>query len=270
MLAVDPPLSEAKRQYPLFQEFLPPGEIVDGDYLLRFARTAGDLDAALKLRYDVFNLELKEGLDASHETQRDEDEFDAQCHHSIVWDKTTGKIVGTYRMQTHEMARRGRGFYSAVEFDLAGLPTDVLDQAVELGRACVAKEHRNSRVLFLLWRGLAQYLAHNQKRYLFGCCSLTSQDPAEGKAVMDYLAEHGHVHPSFSVLPQPGYACGSKETVATQPATVQVPRLMKIYLMYGAKICGPPAIDRQFKTIDYLGLIDVHELDEKTFRYFFR
>lgn len=270
MLSTLPTLTTEPRLYPRFTEFLPSFEVSDGNYVMRFARSAEELDAVLKLRYDIFNLELDEGLDSSHETQRDEDEFDAQCHHLIVLDNITGETLGTYRMQTHEMARHGRGFYSEVEFDLSGLPTHVLGQAVELGRACVAKEHRNSRVLFLLWRGLAKYLARNRKRYLFGCCSLTSQDPAQGKAVMDYLAAHGHIHPSLWVFPQAAYGCYGNDLIVTDPASAQIPRLMKIYLMYGAKICGPPAIDRQFKTIDYLALIDVNELEEKTFRYFFR
>jgi putative hemolysin len=41
-------------------------------------------------------------------------------------------------------------------------------------------------------------------------------------------------------------------------------------LRYGAKVCGPPAIDRQFKTIDFLVLFDVAEMSERTVRMFFQ
>jgi putative hemolysin len=44
---------------------------------------------------------------------------------------------------------------------------------------------------------------------------------------------------------------------------------MDMYIRYAAKICGPPAIDRDFKTIDYLVLLDVHELNEETVKIFF-
>jgi putative hemolysin len=37
----------------------------------------------------------------------------------------------------------------------------------------------------------------------------------------------------------------------------------------GAKALGPPAIDREFKTIDWLVLLDIHELAPLTFRSFF-
>jgi putative hemolysin len=34
--------------------------------------------------------------------------------------------------------------------------------------------------------------------------------------------------------------------------------LLAAYLALGAGICGPPAIDREFKTIDFLTLVDLH------------
>ena len=51
--------------------------------------------------------------------------------------------------------------------------------------------------------------------------------------------------------------------------TVKLPSLFASYLKLRAKITGEPAIDRQFKTIDYLTLIDVADLDPKTYRAFF-
>jgi len=44
--------------------------------------------------------------------------------------------------------------------------------------------------------------------------------------------------------------------------------LMRVYLSFGAKICGPPAIDRQFKTIDYLAFFDAETLDPRAGAYF--
>jgi len=37
----------------------------------------------------------------------------------------------------------------------------------------------------------------------------------------------------------------------------------------GAKICGPPALDRQFKTIDFLTLLDIEALSASTRARFF-
>jgi putative hemolysin len=43
-------------------------------------------------------------------------------------------------------------------------------------------------------------------------------------------------------------------------APAQAPKLLRAYLTIGAKICGPPAIDREFRTIDFLTLLDLHTL----------
>jgi putative hemolysin len=197
------------------------------------------------------------------------DQFDPVCHHLMVLEQTSGDVVGCYRMQTSEMAAANLGFYSQIEFDLDGLPPGVLDNAMEIGRACVAKEHRSTQVLFLLWKGLALYVAANRRRFLFGCSSLTSQDPKEGKAFMDHLVYHDHLHPMFQIRPQPGFECYPIDLENVGDRKIKIPPLFRIYLRHGAKVCGPPAIDREFKTIDFLVLFDVDQMDPKMFEIFF-
>jgi putative hemolysin len=241
-----------------------------GRYLLRFARTEEDLDRILRLRYEVFNLELKEGLDAAHADQRDEDDFDRRFHHLLIEERESRAIVGTYRMQTGEMAAEG-GYYSAGLFQLDALPEAVRRQAIEIGRACVARPHRNGRVLNLLWRGLASYLSWNHKSVLFGCCSLTSQDQDFGVRVQRHLQQLGAEHPTLRVQPKPDTRCVSTDQAppGSYP-TPKIPALFQAYLTLGAKTLGPPALDREFKTIDWLVLLDVAELPGVTYRAFFR
>lgn len=237
-----------------------------GRYEMRFARDADELDAIQRLRFAVFNLELGEGLADSFASGRDADEFDPVCHHLMVSDLQAGEVVGCYRLQTAAMAAANRGFYSAGLFDLSTVPAAALARSVELGRACIAESHRSSRVLYLLWRGLAAYAAHYQVRYLFGCCSLTSQDPIEGSAVLRYLEDRGHMHDGWRVFPAAGAACPVDRRA---PAAKKLPQLFRTYLRYGARVCGPPAIDREFKTIDYLVVLDVDTLSQDSFQLFF-
>jgi putative hemolysin len=244
-------------------------ELREGRYVARFARTPMELDAALRLRFEVFNLELGEGLASSFRTGRDRDEFDDACEHLIVLEAETEKVVGTYRMQTSEMALAGSGFYTAAEFELSRFPRGVLDEGVELGRACVAQSHRNTQALFLLWKGLAAYAALRRKRYLFGCCSLTSQDANEGWRVMGHLETQGHLHPSLFAPPVQRYACDPNNSNSVGGEDVKLPRLFRTYLRFGAKVCSAPAIDREFKTIDFLVLFDLAEMDTRTNRMFF-
>lgn len=245
------------------QEAIPSLDETQGRYRVRFARSAEELDAICRLRFEVFNLELGEGLETSYAQGRDRDEFDVQCQHLMVSETQTGRVIGTYRMQVAEAARAGAGFYSDGEFDLSGLPDRVLMDTVELGRACVAKDHRNRIALFLLWRGLFAYLAWHRKQIFFGCSSLTSQRPPEGRATYLHLLREGHVHTELRVQPRPGYECVDDGAGDLADETVKIPKLFSLYLRYGARVLGPAAIDRQFGTIDFLTLLDVSQIDRK-------
>lgn len=246
----------------------PPIMLTDGPYVLRFANNAAEMDGVFRLRYEIFNVELGEGLAQSHITGRDIDRFDAACHNMLVVDKRDGRMIGTYRLQTLELATLGHGFYSGGEFNLDDLPHEVLAASVELGRACIAKDHRDPRVLYLMWRGIAAYLTHFNKRYFFGCCSLTSQDPCEGKAIMQQLQRQESLHSEFCVQPQPSNICYTDDLPYTHQPNVHIPRLFAAYLRFGAKVCGPPAIDREFKTIDYFVLFDMHSMSDLARKFF--
>ena len=137
----EPPFSTG---YPVFPQALPASFPNESHYRLGFARTPAELEAVQKLRYEVFNLELGEGLDESHETGLDHDRFDPICHHLMIVDRKTDAVIGTYRMQTGEMALQHEGFYTADEFDLARMPEELRLNAVETGRACVHCRHGSS------------------------------------------------------------------------------------------------------------------------------
>jgi len=255
--------------YPPDPARIPPFEVVDGDYSARFARSPSELDELLRLRFEVFNLELGEGLVESHSEGLDRDPYDEHCHHLVVEHLPTGAIIGTYRLQTAEMAAAGAGFYSNDEFDLEAWPAEVLGASCEVGRACIARDYRHRRVLLLLWRGLGAYVLHNRKRYFFGCCSLTSQDPLDAARMSEYLRRNDRIHPQLDLQPRPDYDCNEQELDSSGWEDVKVPRLMGTYLRYGAWICGRPAIDRKFKTIDFLALMDLDEMDpERILRQF--
>jgi putative hemolysin len=221
-------------------------------YRARLAETAADLAAAQALRFEVFNLELDEGLVQSYDNGLDSDAFDAVCTHLIVEELASGTVVGTYRMQTGRQAQAALGYYSEREFDFSPFEAQRA-QILELGRACIDRRHRNFAVLNLLWKGIAAYAGDQGARYLMGCSSLTSQDAAVGAAA--YARLMPHLAPAeWRSAPRADFACALHEV--SQQAT-HIPRLLSAYLTLGACICGPPAIDREFRTIDFLTWIDV-------------
>ena len=239
-------------------------------YSVKLAESKEELESAYRLRFDVFNIELGEGLDSSYSTQMDKDEFDDQCHHLIVIENLSNEVIGTYRMQDNLMADAGNGFYTQSEFDLTAFDEEVLTNVVELGRACIHRDHRNGRVLYLLWRGLAKYLELSEKRFLFGCCSITSQNPAEGEAVFEHLKQNNYMHPKYRLSVQPEFACTNPKDEYSFAGEVKIPQLFRLYLEIGTKVCSAPALDTTFKTIDFLILLDKRDLSEQSKALFLR
>lgn len=241
-----------------------------GTYDARFARDERDLTRIQKLRFEVFNRELGEGLEESWATELDRDPYDPHCHHLLVEHVESGELVGTYRLQTREMALAGIGFYTESEFDFSAMPAEMLERSIETGRACVEKNHRNGRVITLLWKGLASYLVHNKKSILFGCCSLTSQDPHVGRQTFDFLERGGFVHPRYRTRPTAEFVCYPPDFIPDLDVSVKLPALFAAYLKIGALVTGEPALDRAFKTIDFLALLDTNVLDPAVRRTFYR
>ncbi|HET9696204.1 MAG TPA: GNAT family N-acyltransferase [Terriglobales bacterium] len=226
-----------------------------GNYRVRLAITQDDLRCLFRLRFLVFNIEMKEGLDTAYAQGEDRDQFDDVCHHLLVEETELGRIVGTYRVQTGAMAAAGHGYYSAQEFDFA--PYERLRRnVVELGRACIHKDFRSFEVLNLLWRGIIQYAQARGGRYLIGCSSVTTQDTELGSAMYYRLEEH-LVEPELRTKPTPAFAFPLSGAPAEKP---QPPKLLRAYLGVGARIGGEPALDREFKTIDFLTLLDLEKM----------
>lgn len=69
-----------------------------GRFIVKLAERYKEFEDALRLRFDVFNRELNEGLSAPYLNGMDRDEYDDYCDHLIVVDAETGETAGTYRM----------------------------------------------------------------------------------------------------------------------------------------------------------------------------
>jgi putative hemolysin len=238
-------------------------EIIKGRYAVRFARNNAEIVAALKLRYEVFNLELGAGLASSFLTGRDFDEFDLTSQHVILIDRPSAKVIGTYRVGTCETGSGTQGFPSSREFDLSLLPHEVLADAIEVGRVCLAKAHRNSTAQMLLWKGLVLGLVQNNKRHVLGFLSLATQDPLEAGRIFDQLSRTGHTHPEIRIRPRTGYKCLWYRMPEERPSELVVPSLFRMCLRLGTKLCGPPAINRQFRTIDFPVLLESSDQDRR-------
>ena len=226
------------------------------------ARSPADLEEAQRLRYSVFAQEMGARLGNTQDCI-DHDEFDMYCDHLLVREAESGRVVGTYRiLPPHRREQIGR-LYSESEFDLARLG-NLRSSLIEVGRSCVAPEHRTGSAILMLWAGLAQYMRKGNYRHLIGCASAPLADGGMQAAglrdkLQDYLAPQEYR--VFPHLPFP------HERIA-RPAKVEMPPLIKGYLRLGAKICGEPAWDPDFNTADFLIWLSLDSMSPRYARHF--
>lgn len=242
-------------------------EIAKGRYRAKIAETSAEVESALRLRYEVFNVELA-AANESNARGLDFDEYDAGCKHLLIIDRASGETIGTYRINSIESAKNARGFYAYNEFSLEDLPPDVLEKSLEVGRACIKSAYRNSKVLFLLFKALLHYLKQSDKRYFFGCCSIFTQDRATGAKIFRQFEREKLIHPTIRIKPRTERAFPVNRIFA-DTERLALPSLFNVYLKMGVKICGAPAIDREFGTIDFFVIFDLAAMNEKYRRMFF-
>lgn len=229
--------------------------------VIGFACSDRIVEAALRLRYRIFNVELGHGTAEAEASGIDRDEFDDQMYHLLLLARETGEVVGTYRVQGVTEALARCGVYSAREFELEGLG-ERLATCAECGRACISESYRKATSLLALWSGLHSFMAAAGKRWLFGCCSVSSHDPDDGWRVMKTLREKGFMHEELRLPATEAFSCGDplRESDARFGDPFPLPRLFGAYMRLGVRVVSQPALDREFGTIDFLVLADTRNV----------
>lgn len=238
----------------------------------RLARSAGEIEAAQRLRFEVFYREMKaQPTPEMAASGRDFDRYDEFCDHLLVFDHDAGgAVVGCYRLLRRDVAARHGGFYSAAEYDLTSLLANSPPDAkfLELGRSCVAREYRSSQVMQFMWRGLLAYLIRNDIELMFGCASLPGTDPQSMKVELAYL-HHFHAVPpelpQVRALPQRYVDMNllPRESIDPLQALHELPPLVKGYIRAGAYIGDGAVIDDQFNTTDVFIYFPTSRLDKR-------
>ncbi|HEX9443812.1 MAG TPA: GNAT family N-acyltransferase [Candidatus Binatia bacterium] len=231
------------------------------DFEIKITREPEEIRAAQKLRFEVFNLELKKGLESSYGRGLDVDDFDPICDHLIVRERKSGRVVGTYRLLLGSEARSHFGFYSEREFNLEKIKK--LDgELLELGRSCAHKDYRDRALIHLMWQHIAEFVKRRQVRYMFGCASFPTTHPEEVAQLIALVKQKYYAPEKFRVEPLPELRIeGLEENPAIDdPEGLfhRLPSLIKGYLRVGAELCGPPALDLEFGTTDLFLLMDVN------------
>lgn len=232
-------------------------------YAVSIARHESDIEACLRLRYQVFAGEMNAQLGSSG---LDKDRFDDHCQHLMVREENSGKVVATTRLLTSD-DREGIGFfYSETEFDIDAI-LDLPGRFMEIGRTCIHPDYRNGATLGTLWQGLGQVTLEQDIDYLIGCPSIPFSGGDDYMAtVMHQLRKQAYSADNLRVFPRIPVSGLAEAKILDK---VSLPPLLKGYLRVGAKICGEPYWDAAFNVADVFILVDTRDLNARYSRHFF-
>lgn len=244
-----------------------------GRFTVRLAEDEADVAAAQRLRYRIFVEEM--GASASQEDaaeRRERDRFDPYFDHLLLIDNENQDpdlergVVGVYRLMLRDRAAEGIGFYGASEYDLSKI-VNYPRNSVELGRSCVAAEHRGGAGMHLLWTGLGDFVTANDVSVMFGVASFHGSETAPIAQALSYLHHH-HLAPedlrvrtvdehfvAMDILPP--------ESLQKLEAMRQIPTLIKAYIRLGGFVGEGAFIDYEFNTVDVCLLMDTARMVQR-------
>jgi len=236
-----------------------------GHFIVKTAENGADLEECLKLRFDVFH---KEYMNKRRTYGVDIDKLDYLCDHLVIFDKRANRTIGTYRLNS---SRFTNTFYSAGEFDLSKV-LEIEGNKLELGRACIDREYRSGVVIALLWRGIAEYIQRTETKVLFGCGSIKTMEPLEIGLLTKHFIDTGALTYDYDVSPTKKYKVkqlakvleyidANRHEYVKKDVEAMIPPLFQSYVRMGARLCGEPAIDREFHCIDFLTLVKMDEMN---------
>ena len=214
-----------------------------------------------KLRYSSFF--------GNSKNEFDKDEFDQECDHLVVIDKSKGAdfVVGTYRLLIKPKNIIYKKFYSETEFEIKKLFETKNITLLEAGRSCVIDGYRDGRIIRLLWRALATYIFKNNIDLIFGCASFPSSDYQRYIRELSYLNNKhappkqyctsplNHLKANYKILKN----LGLKDFEIFR----SLPPLIKAYIRAGAWVGKGAIIDKKFDTTDVLIILKSSKIIKK-------
>jgi putative hemolysin len=224
---------------------------------VRLAVSDVDVQAAQRLRYQVFVIEMGAGGPlVNHDLQLERDVFDIHAQHLLLLDKTRAdddQVVGVYRVMTEDMAAAAGQFCCEDEYDLTVLRHSGL-RLLELGRSCLHQEYRGGPGILHLWAALSDYVTAHAIDILFGVASFHGTDSAAYRQSLSLL-HHRHLAPVALRVTAKGSTAQRMDVLPEDQidrvgAVREMPALIKGYLRLGGTVGEGVFVDHAFNTTD--------------------
>jgi len=245
--------------------------VVAEEFTVKLAETAQELQAAQRLRYEVFVEELGgDGALVDHMARLEKDRFDPFYDHMIIMPAGSTQVVGVYRMLPPNAARAAGEYYSEAEYDLEPLRTSGR-RLLELGRSCLHRDYRGGAAMHHLWAALARYIVEHRIELLFGVASFVGTDTQALAAPLSLL-HHRHLAPADlrvrARAPFVAMDIINEQQLDRRAAMLEIPSLIKGYLRLGGCVGEGAFVDHRFNTTDVCLIMDTRQMSMRQSRIY--
>lgn len=224
-----------------------------GRYRARLATSEGDVDSAQKLRFEAFIANRDAAIEGPRACGIDADHLDPFCHHMLVEERRSGKLVCCFRMMPLKTGAEIDRCYSAQFYDLEPL-RDYPDAMVEMGRFCILPGMNDPDILRVAWGAMTKYVDDHSVEMLFGCSSF---EGTEAESYMDAFAllKARHIAPKrwLPRVKAPKVFPYAKRLTIRRPnmknALGVMPPLLRTYLSMGGWVSDHAVVDPDMNTL---------------------
>jgi putative hemolysin len=226
--------------------------VIQGRYHTRQAQTAHEVETVQALRAIAFAQPSARGLD--------QDRFDDICTHFLVFDRADNTLVCGFRTLLLASGAEISRSYAAQYYDLSALEA-FPGPMVEVGRFCVRPGDNSPDILRLAWGAIAAYVDAHNVQMLFGCSSFAGTETAQYLDAFAMLRAR-HLGPK-RWLPQVKapdvfrFAARLRRRPDAKKAMMNMPPLLRSYLLIGGWVSDHAVVDRQMNTLHVFTGLDV-------------
>lgn len=236
--------------------------IEKNDYIIKTADTLEEHVKTFKIRYEVYG----EFYAVKPPVALDIDEFDRFADHIIVKSKSTGDVLGTYRVLLSDNVE---SFYTEREFNLETFKKTA-GRVAEMGRATVAPNSRTGAVINLLWRGVGDYITKVKADHLIGCATFWGNDPKSSLMAWHYFKQQDVLLDVETKPLDENLVEGWEELLSGSSFSEEeilevkktLPPLVKSYIKAGAKFGFEPARDKKLSAYDFFAACKLTNMPE--------
>jgi putative hemolysin len=229
-------------------------------FTVKFAETEQEKNSAYALRYNDMLKEYRQ--DIVCENGLDITDYDSYAMQAVCIDNEINQVVGCYRIISSTDIPNGKKFTCESEFDISDLKATG-EKIVELSRAVVKKEYRNSKVLTLLFRFVFSYIREENFRFVIGGASFFGTDKSVFVKELSYLAQlHSIQDYQIKSLEEYQTEILPIESLDQMQVKRSLPALIRAYLSFGAKVSKDSFTDVEFGSVDVFILLDTKNYNQ--------